>query len=234
MSELLSSLKGLKDKLNIIETTFSETVEVKVDNRKPLQERLQEKYDKLVQTQSEVVTLDAGGNFAITTTTSLINDCKYSNSLQAEIKQFGTSEPIFVDMSESYVVPILDIFRKLQTTPEDKFMTIQLISSDKDHLSDEIKLMFGDNAQKIIEKCDFVYSSKTESYRKQLEEEKKKKEFLDRHWDKSSKIQCWSCGKANDGNLWKHKYHSSREDEYCIGGYYGTCISCDPSGTYQA
>ena len=67
-----------------------------------------------------------------------------------------------------------------------------------------------------------------------MKEEKKKKLALERTWDRSSTIQCWACGKTNDGNFWKHKYHSQREDSYCIGGYYGTCKQCDPSGTYQA
>jgi tRNA A37 threonylcarbamoyladenosine dehydratase len=137
-------------------------------------------------------------------------------------------------MSENYIVPIVEIMRKANHTDNDKLMTIQLVTADKDHLHDEIRQVFGENGNKVIEKCDFVYSSKTEEYRKQIEEEKKKKALLERIWDRSSRIQCWSCGKVNDGNFWKHKYHSQREDEYCIGGFYGTCKTCDPSGTYQA
>ena len=235
MSDLLNSLKGLKDKLNTIETTFTETVENKVvDNRKPLQERLQDKYNQLVNNQSKIVVLNAGGNYEITTSTQTINECKYINTFQSDLKQYGNSEPLFVDMSENYIVPIVEIMRKINVADPDKMMTIQIISADKDHLIEEIKQVFGNDANKIIEKCDFVYSSKTEEYRKQLEEEKKKKTLLEKKWDRSSRIQCWSCGKVNDGNFWRHKYHSTREDEYCIGGYYGTCVSCDPNGTYQA
>lgn len=231
--DLLNSLKGLKDKLNTIENTFTETTEV--DNRKPLQERLQEKYDLLIRNQSQMVTLNSGGNFEIHTSLSTINNCKWSNSFQADLKQYGTNEPIFVDMSGDYIVPIVEIMRKSNITPEDKLMTIQLVTADKDHLVDEIKQVFGQDS-KVHERCDFVYSSKTEEYRKQLEEEKKKKALLERVWDRNSQIQCWSCGKSNDGNFWKHKYHTAQRenDEYCIGGYYGTCKSCDPNGTYLA
>lgn len=234
MSDLMASLKGLKDKLNTIESNFDQTAKTTEENIKPIKERLQEKYDSLVKLQAEQVVLNAGGNFSLVTTMSTINNCKYANIFQEDLKQFGTSEPLFVDMSENYIQPIFEIMRKVNTADPEKMMTIQIVTADKDYLVEEIKQVFPNDHAKILDKCDFVYSSKTEEYRKQLDEERKKKDFLSRHWDKSSTIMCWSCGKRNDGNFWKFKYHSQREDEYCIGGYYGTCSSCDPSGTYQA
>lgn len=233
MSDLLNSLKGLKDKLNTIESNIDSVTNNTEVPRKPVSERLQEKYDELVKLQNNQIAISAGGNFEIQVTSDLIKNCPLPNILQDELQNYCGTEPIFVDMSENYLIPIIDIMRRY-TSVGDKMLTVQLQTADKDHLVEEIKLFFKADQDKIIDKCDFVYSSRLEEYRKQIEEERKKKEFLAKHWDASSPIQCWSCGTTNNGNFWKHKYHSQREDSYCIGGYYGTCKSCDPSGTYQA
>jgi len=226
-------MSNLLDSLNTIETTFTDTANKIEDTRKPLKERLQDKYENLVQLQSKVISIDAGGNNNIRISTETINNSKYKNMLQKELKQNDLSKPIFLDISERYFLPMATIMRNSQTNPDDKMLTV-IIDADKDILCDEIRRFFEGDADKVIDKCDFIYSSKSLEYKKLLEDEKRKKEMLAKIWDKKYKIKCYQCGRVNDGTYNRLKYSSTRNDEFVIDGHYATCKSCDPNATYKA
>lgn len=235
MSDLLSSLKGLKDKLNNIESTFTETTNILEETRKPIKERLEDKYKDLVNLQSRIIKLDIGGCTNIELTSETINNSKFPNILQNEIKNYTSGgEPIFIDMSVAYFTPIMEIMRQSCLISDEKMITI-VIDCDKDILQDEIMLFFTENQTKIIDKCDFVYSSKTLEHKNLLDIEKKRREMTAKIWDKKYKIKCYKCGKENDGTYNRIKNSSStRSDEFVIDGHHASCKACDPTGTYSA
>jgi len=230
----MNSLKGLKDKLTTIETNFTDTANKIEDTTKPLKERLDEKYNHLVKIQNTRVCIDAGGNTGIALSTETINNSKFANILQKEIKTQDLSKPIFVDMTDKYMIPIINIMRmSALPNPEDKMLTVTL-DCDKDICCDEIVKFFGEDGLKVVDKCDFVYSSKSMEYKKLLDDEKKKKEMLNKIWDVKYKIKCYKCGKVNDGTFNRLKHSGSRNDEFCMEGHYATCKPCDPNATYKA
>jgi len=156
-----------KDSNNIINNINSTT----------LKQRLDDKYSELIKLQNNLICIDAGGCSDLLISADTINCSLFRNILQKELEdRSNLDDYIFVDISDKFMNPIINIMRQSKRITKDKKMLI-ILDVDKHLLIEEIKKFFQDDADKVIEKCEFVYSSKKLNHITKIINEEKLKEI---------------------------------------------------------
>ena len=232
MSNILENLKSLKDKLSLLEETFSDKI-IEEERQKRREERLIKKLDQLKDIQSNKVYVNAGGQKTIVTSRSTIENFYYSCYLKTEYQNnINSTSPLFVDTSAGFFEVFIEIMRRNLNKTNCSFRQKLVVGVDIDQFTVESSKFFGSDSEEVLSHFELCYIS-NELREAAIEEEKRKKAALNRKWPQSTNILCYKCGKSNDGTFWKQKLSYDRNDTYCVDGHYATCATCDPDGSIK-
>ena len=251
MSELLKTLNSIKSKVNnainpkkenkktqevlIVENeSLSLSEEQKRRERELRKERVLEKTKNYFESINEIIQLNIGGEEIIQSKLSFYKSCTLKLSfLEKLIEHYQNierrSKPFFINISiESWEV-VTEIIRRLDSLYKEKINILTRVEIPV--LEVEAENIFLDDWKLIKKSINLKYMPFNKRFTALSEMTTKELNENTITWDRKVKIQCYICGKENQGEFWKIKHsNATRLDYFVVNGYFGTCRICDPQG----
>lgn len=229
MTSIIADLKNIKEKIQGMD--LAENNENEINNEKSRKERVEMKLKNFFDTIDQCILLNIGGEIIVKTCIDIYLQFNYKLTIIDKLKSYKHSEPLFLDFSSEVWETLVEIIR-INPIPSENEYNIYT-KADICVLEEEAKVLFDVDWQKIkkLIKLHYLPINKKLIF---LNEESSRfpSESDNAFWDSTALINCYLCGKVNNGSFWKIKHSSStRSDEFVLNGYFGTCMTCDPSGT---